>query len=184
MPTTSPVAHTARVPTGQPQSRCYCYSPPLLQLLHWPAFPGDLSCCSASTRQRSSLHSSADNTPTTAHCQSRETVTGDGQRLVHWITSIKSLHSNTYHGKVPLPRRSTRAIAQGAGPLHAVATALTAVQRDMVLGPGHAAGEARAQLHPQFLNRHDVIHGDLQWTAHQIGQGRRDTVSSVVGERE
>jgi len=44
--------------------------------------------------------------------------------------------------KIPLPHSSAGAITDWAGPLQGVASAFGAVQRDMALGPGNAAGEA------------------------------------------
>lgn len=89
--------------------------------------------------------------------------------------------NHSHHGKVPLPRSTAAAVAQRARPLHAVPAALAAVQRDVILGPGDAAGEAGAQLHAKLLDGDDIVHGDLQGTAHQVRHGRGDAVSSVEG---
>lgn len=57
------------------------------------------------------------------------------------------------HGEIALPQLTADAIAEHARALEAVAAALGAIEGDLVLGPGHAAGVTRAELFPQLLDR-------------------------------
>lgn len=103
---------------------------------------------------------------------------------VEWVKTHLITSFSTYHRKVSLPYRSTRALAQRTRSLHAVAATLAAVQRDVIVCPGDAASETRSHLHAQVLNGHDGVHGDLQRTAHQVGQWRGDTIASEEEEEE
>lgn len=57
------------------------------------------------------------------------------------------------HGEIALPQLTADAITEHTGTLEAVAAALGAIERDLVPGPGHAAGVAGAELLPQLLDR-------------------------------
>lgn len=89
------------------------------------------------------------------------------------------------HGEVTLPRLAAESVAQHARPLQAVASALGAIERDLVVGPGHATGEARTQLGAQIFDGQHGLGADLQGggrghgragvrrTADEVRQGRR-----------
>lgn len=61
------------------------------------------------------------------------------------------------HGEVALPHGVATTIAKWARPLQGVATALTAVQGDVLLAPRHSACKAGVQLGAQLLDRKDRV---------------------------
>lgn len=61
------------------------------------------------------------------------------------------------HGEVALPRGMATAVTKRARPLQGVATALAAVQGDVLLAPRHPACKAGVELSTQLLDREDRI---------------------------
>lgn len=53
--------------------------------------------------------------------------------------------ANIYHGEVALPRGMATAVTKRARPLQGVATALAAVQGDVLLAPRHPASTQRTR---------------------------------------
>lgn len=96
------------------------------------------------------------------------------------------------HGEVALPRLAADAVAQHARPFQAVAAALGAVQRDLVVGPGDATREARTQLSAQIFDGQNGLGADLQGggrshgrtrergTSDEVRQGRRQTQAGAA----
>lgn len=64
-----------------------------------------------------------------------------------------------YHAIVSLPQRGALAVAQRTRPLAAVAAALAAVERYMVISPGDAARETRAHVGAQLFDGQHVVVG-------------------------
>lgn len=77
------------------------------------------------------------------------------------------LTASVTHGEIALPQLSAETVADHAGPLQAVATALGTVQGDLLVGPHHSAGETGAQLGPQVLD------GEHRLGTHLEGGGRQ-----------
>lgn len=69
------------------------------------------------------------------------------------------MRARSYHAVVSLPQCGALAVAQRTRPLIAVAAALAAVERHMVVGPGDAAREARAHVRAQLLDGQHVVVG-------------------------
>lgn len=102
------------------------------------------------------------------------------------------LATGVAHGEVTLPRLTAHAVAEHAGPFQAVTTALRAIQRNLIVGPGHSAREARTQLGAQIFDGQDGLRTDLQGrggrhgragqrgTSNQVRQGRRKTQAGTA----
>lgn len=85
-----------------------------------------------------------------------------GGELPRADTLPARLATSMAHGKVALPGLSADSVTKHARPFQAVAAALGAIQRDLVLVPGNATGEAGTQLGAQILDREDGFGTDLQ----------------------
>lgn len=77
------------------------------------------------------------------------------------------LTASVTHGEIALPQLSAETVADHAGPLQAVTAALGTIERDLLVGPHHAAGEAGAQLGAQVLD------GEHRLGTHLEGGGRQ-----------
>lgn len=66
------------------------------------------------------------------------------------------------HGEIALPSLSADAVADHAGPLQTVPTALGTIQRNLLVGPQDSAGEARAQLDAQVFDGEHGLGTDFQ----------------------
>lgn len=92
------------------------------------------------------------------------------------------------HGEVTLPRLAAHSVAQHARSLEAVAAALGAVQRDLVVGPGDATREARTQLGAQIFDGEDGLGADLEGGCGGHGRagqrGAADEVRQGRGQTE
>lgn len=102
------------------------------------------------------------------------------------------LATGVTHGEVALPGLTADSVAENARSFQAVAAALGAIQRDLVVVPGDATGEARAQLGAQIFDREDGLGADFagcggetsrtgqRRTADQVRQGRGQTEASTT----
>lgn len=96
------------------------------------------------------------------------------------------------HGEIALPALSADAVADHAGPFQAVATALGAIERNLLVGPQDSAGEARSELDAQVFDGEHRLGTDFQgsgrcrrrtgqrWTADQVRQGRRQAQTGTA----
>lgn len=65
--------------------------------------------------------------------------------------------SGSYHGEIPLPDSTAVAITFGAWSLHGVTAAFGAVERDVAVIPGDAAGETARELVAELFDSHHLF---------------------------